>query len=248
MSRIAVLLVEDHTMVRQGLRLLIEAGGDIEIVGEAKTGREAVQMAGDLRPDVIVMDIAMPLLNGLQAARQILKALPTAKVLILSAHSDPEYVEQVVKLGASGYLVKQSSGDVLAKAIRELQRGKTFFTPSIARRLKEDYQKSRDGVGLQKRSATELTSREAELLQLIAEGHVNKQIASELGISTKTVEKHRQHLMEKLKIHDIAGLTRFAIAAGIIESSVQSTIDRDEGSNKSARSQAVRQSKAIMKH
>jgi DNA-binding NarL/FixJ family response regulator len=227
MKRIAVLLVEDHMIVRQGLRLLIEADGDIEIVGEAKTGREAVQMASDLHPEVIVMDIAMPLLNGLQATRQILKTFPAMKVLILSAHSDPEYVEQVVKAGAMGYLVKQSSGEIVAKAIRELQKGKTFFTPSIAKHLKDGYQKSPDGVGLRKKGNTELTSREAELLQMIAEGHVNKQIASELGISIKTVEKHRQHLMEKLNIHDIAGLTRFAIAAGIIESSVQSTIGRD---------------------
>jgi len=224
MKRIAVLLVEDHTLVRQGLRLLIEADGDIEIVGEAKTGREAVQMNGELRPEIVVMDIAMPLLNGLQATRQILKAFPATKVLILSAHSDPEYVEQVVKAGALGYLIKHTSGEVVAKAIRELHNGKTFFTHSVAKRLKEDYQKSADGIGLQKKSSTELTSREAELLQLIAEGHVNKQIASELGISIKTVEKHRQHLMEKLNIHDIAGLTRFAIASGIIESSVQSTI------------------------
>jgi DNA-binding NarL/FixJ family response regulator len=227
MKRIAVLLVEDHTIVRQGLRLLIEANGDIEIVGEAKTGREAVQMAKSIRPEVIVMDIAMPLLNGLQATRQILKDLPSTKVLILSAHSDSEYVDQVVKVGALGYLVKQSSGDVLATAIRELQKGKMFFSPSIAKHLKEDYQKLPNGVGLQKKSTTELTSREAELLQMIAEGHVNKQIAAELGISIKTVEKHRQHLMEKLNIHDIAGLTRFAIATGIIESSVQSTIGDD---------------------
>jgi DNA-binding NarL/FixJ family response regulator len=227
MKRIAVLLVEDHTIVRQGLRLLIEATGDIKIVGEAKTGREAVLMARNLQPEVIVMDIAMPLLNGLQATRQILKDSPESRVLILSAHSDLEYVEQVVKAGARGYLVKQSSGDVLATAIREMQKGKTFFTPSIAKLLKDDYQKSRDGVGLRKKRTTELTSREAELLQMIAEGHVNKQIASELGISIKTVEKHRQHLMEKLNIHDIAGLTRFAIATGIIESSVQSTICED---------------------
>jgi len=227
MKRIAVLLVEDHTIVRQGLRLIIEATGDFQIVGEAKTGREAVFMARNLQPEVIVMDIAMPLLNGLQATRQILKDSPAAKVLILSAHSDPEYVEQVVEAGALGYLVKQSSGDVLATAIPEVRKGKTFFTPSIAKLLKEDYQKSRDGVGLRKKSTMELTSREAELLQMIAEGHVNKQIASELGISVKTVEKHRQHLMEKLNIHDIAGLTRFAIATGIIESSVQSTIGQD---------------------
>ncbi len=224
LKRITVLLVEDHTLVRQGLKLLIEKDGDVEIVGEAKTGREAVQMHGDLQPDVVVMDIAMPLLNGLQATRQILKACPEGKILILSAHSDPEYVEQVVKAGALGYLIKHTSGEVVAKAIRELHGGKTFFTQTIAKKLKDDYQKSTDGVGLQKKSQTELTPREAELLQLIAEGQANKQIASELGISIKTVEKHRQSLMEKLNIHDIAGLTRFAIASGIIESSVQSTI------------------------
>jgi DNA-binding NarL/FixJ family response regulator len=230
MKRISVLLVEDHTIVRQGLRLLVEADGDIEIIGEAKTGREAVKLTGDLRPEIVVMDIAMPLLNGMQATRQILKAFPSTKVLILSAHSDSEYVEQMVKAGAMGYLLKQSSGDVLAKAIREVQKGKTFFTSSIAKHLREEYQKSPDGVGLRKKARAKLTSRESELLQLIAEGHVNKQIASELGISIKTVEKHRQHLMEKLNIHDVAGLTRFAIAAGIIESSVQSTIAQDSSS------------------
>ena len=223
MKRISVLLVDDHTIIRQGLRLLIEADGDIEIVGEAKTGREAVQMATKLRPEIIVMDIAMPLLNGLQATRQILKTLPSIKILILSAHSDPEYIEQVVKVGAMGYLVKQSSGEIVADAIRQLHKGKSFFTAAIAKYLKQDFLNSPDGIGLRKKSAAELTTRESELLQMIAEGHVNKQIASELEISIKTVEKHRQHLMDKLNIHDIAGLTRFAIAAGIIESSIQST-------------------------
>jgi len=224
MKQIAVLLAEDHAIVRQGLRLLVEADGDIEVVGEAKTGREAVQMTGELRPEIVVMDIAMPSLNGLEATKQILKAFPATKVLILSAHSDLEYVEQIVKAGALGYLLKQASADILAKAIRELHKGKTFFSPSIAKRLKDDYQKSTDGVGMRKKSSAQLTSREVELLQLIAEGKANKQIASELDISIKTVEKHRQHLMEKLNIHDIAGLTRFAIATGIIESSIQSTI------------------------
>jgi DNA-binding NarL/FixJ family response regulator len=226
MKQITVLLAEDHTIVRQGLRLLVEADGDIGIVGEAKTGREAVQMNREFHPDVIVMDIAMPLLNGIEATRQILKAFPATKILILSAHSDLEYIEQVVKAGALGFLIKQSSGDVLAKAIRQLHQGKTFFTPSIAKQLKDGFQKSTAGIGLRKKNDHQLTSREAELLQLIAEGHVNKQIAGELNISIKTVEKHRQHLMEKLDIHDIAGLTRFAIAAGIIESSVQSTVAR----------------------
>src|SRR5208337_4206451 len=223
-KRITVLLAEDHTIVREGFRKMLDLESDLQVVGEAQDGRQAVAMVGKLRPAVVLMDIAMPLLNGLEATRQILTAFPKTKVLILSAHSDPEYVEQVVKAGAIGYLVKQSSGDVLGKAIRELHNGKTFFTPSIAKHLKDEYQKATDGIGLRKKNSNVLTSREAELLQLIAEGHANKQIASELSISIKTVEKHRQHLMEKLNIHDIAGLTRFAVAAGIIESSVQSTI------------------------
>lgn len=221
-KRITVLLVDNFTIVRQGLRLLIEAGGDIEVVGEAKTEREAVQMTRDLRPEIVVMDIVMPFLCGSQTTRQILKAYPATKVLILSTHSDPEYVERLAKAGASGYVVKEASGDVLAHAIRELQMGKTYFSPSIAKRLKDEHQKFENGAGLPKKRVAELSSREAELLPLIAEGHVNKEIASELGISIKTVEKHRQHLMRKLNIHHIAGLTHFAIASGIIECSVQS--------------------------
>ena len=224
MRRIAVLIAEDHTVVRQGLRLLIEAEGDIEIVGQAKTGREAIQLTAELHPEIVVMDVAMPLLNGIQATRQILKAFPGTKVLMLSAHGDPEYVEQAVKEGARGYVVKQASSEIVAKAIRELHNGKTFFTASIAKHLNEDFQRAPDGAGLRKKHGSQLTSRETELLQMIAEGQVNKQMASELGISIKTIEKHRQHLMEKLHIHDIAGLTRFAIATGIIENSVQSTI------------------------
>jgi DNA-binding NarL/FixJ family response regulator len=226
MKRIPVLLVEDHTVLREGLRVLIEASGDIEIVGEAKTGREAVQMVNELHPEIVLMDIALPLLNGIQATRQILKTHPGAKVLILSAYGDPEYVEAVVKVGAKGYLLKQSSSKVIASAIRQLQNGRMFFTPSIAKRLKAEYRKSPAGVGLRKKKAFQLTLREAELLQLIAEGQVNKQIAIELGISIKTVEKHRQRVMEKLDIHDVAGLTRYAIATGFIENSIQSTTVR----------------------
>jgi len=169
----------------------------------------------------------MPDLNGLEATRQILKARPATKVLILSAHSDPEYVEHAIQAGALGYVVKQASSEVVAKAIRALHKGKTFFTPSIAKHLIGDYQSSPNGVGLRKKNGVQLTSRESELLQLVAEGHPNKQIASELNINIKTVEKHRQHLMAKLHIHDIAGLTRFAISTGIIESSVQSTIAKE---------------------
>jgi DNA-binding NarL/FixJ family response regulator len=221
---ITVLLAEDHTIVREGLRTLLEAEGDIRVVGEAETGRQAVELTKKLHPAVVVMDIAMPLLNGLEATRQILKAIPGAKVLILSAHSDDAYVEQVVELGAAGYLLKQTSAHALANAVREVQKGGTYFSPSIARRLGNRYAPSPAPGERAKKKGARLSSREMEVLQLIAEGKGNKQVAVELGISIKTVEKHRQRLMEKLNIHDTAGLTRHAIAAGIIESSVQLTI------------------------
>jgi DNA-binding NarL/FixJ family response regulator len=220
-KHITVLLAEDHTVVREGLRTLLEAEGDIQVVGEAATGREAVELARKLRPAVVVMDIAMPVLNGLEATRQIRKTLPDAKVLILSAHSDDAYVEQVMALGAAGYLLKQTSAHVLSKAVREVQKGNTFFSPSIARSAHTPNGQSPVHGQLTRQKGPCLSSREVEVLQLIAEGKANKQVAAELGISVKTVEKHRQRLMEKLNIHDTAGLTRYAIAAGIIESSVQ---------------------------
>ena len=221
MKRITVLLAEDHEIVREGLRALLEHEDDIAVIGEAQTGRQAVKLTGKLRPDVVVMDIAMPLLNGLEATRQILQARPASKVLILSAHSDDAYIEQIIALGAAGYLIKQTSHDVLSRAIREVQKGKTFFSPSISKRLNHHYEKSSDRIGLLKTKDDQLSSRETEVLQLVAEGNVNKETAAELGISIKTVEKHRQNLMKKLNIHDTAGLTRYAIATGIIESSVQ---------------------------
>jgi DNA-binding NarL/FixJ family response regulator len=223
-KRITVLLAEDHEIVRQGLRKLLEAEGDIEITGEATNGREAVALTKKLRPAVVVMDIAMPLLNGLEATRQIRLAVPATKVLILSAHSDDAYVEQVVALGAAGYLIKQTSADFLARAIREVEKGNTYYSPAIAERLHDHYQPSPDRTGMVKRKGEFLSSREMEVLQLIAEGHANKQVADELHLSIKTVEKHRQCLMQKLSIHNTAGLTRHAIAAGVIENSVQLTI------------------------
>jgi len=224
MNRITVVLAEDHQIVREGFRSLLEHEPDIEVVGEAETGRQAVQLARKLRPEVVVMDIAMPLLNGLEATRQIRKDLPGTKVLILSAHSDDAYVDQVTELGASGFLLKQTSSHDLAKAIREVQKGNTFFSSAVSRRLNDRDRKSRDRVGKATKRRNRLSSRETEVLQLIAEGKPNKQVAAELGVSFKTVDKHRQHLMAKLNIHDVAGLTRYAIGAGIIESSVPLTI------------------------
>jgi len=168
------------------------------------------------------MDIAMPLLNGLEATRQIRNAKYGAKVLILSAYSDDAYVEQAIAFGAAGFLPKQTTSHALSTAIREVQKGNTFFSPSIAKRLHN--QKTPAGDGALRKKVARLSSRELEVLQLIAEGKANKETAAELGISIKTVEKHRQNLMAKLNIHEISGLTRYAIGAGIIESSVQLTI------------------------
>lgn len=221
---ITVLLVEDHQIVREGLRTLLQAETDLEVVGEAASGRQAVELANKLHPAVIVMDIAMPLLNGLEATRQILKAMPGTRVLMLSAHSDDAYVEQVLALGAAGYLIKQTAAHILPKAIREVAKGNIYFSPAIAKRFAHHQQQTPGRLGGLKKKIAQLTSREMEVLQLVAEGKANKETASELGIGIKTVEKHREHLMEKLNIHDTAGLTRYAISAGIIESSVQLTI------------------------
>ena len=225
MKRISVLLAEDHNIVREGLRALLNLEQDIEVICEAENGHQAVDLVEKLNPSVVVMDIAMPLLNGLEATRQILRFAPATKILILSAHSDDAYVERVMSLGASGYLIKQTAAHILPQAIREVHAGKTFFSPTVSLRRDHHEKKAKAQGDLPKRDAGKLTSREMEVLQLIAEGNANKQTADELNISIKTVEKHRQKVMEKLNIHDTAGLTRYAISAGIIESSVQVTIE-----------------------
>jgi DNA-binding NarL/FixJ family response regulator len=219
--QITVLLAEDHSIVRQGLCALLVADGSFKMAGEARNGREAVEMAKALRPDVILMDIAMPMLNGLEATRQILAANPAAKIIVLSAHSDDAYLESMNEAGVAGFLEKQTSAEILTTAIREVADGKTFFSPSITRRLRDHQNQPRDRHGMLKANSSRLTSRESEVLQLVAEGSSNKQMAAELRISIKTVEKHRQHLMDKLKIHETAGLTRYAMTTGIIEGGVQ---------------------------
>jgi DNA-binding NarL/FixJ family response regulator len=224
LPKIKVLLAEDHAVVRQGLCTLLQAEGRVEVVGQAPDGREAVRLAALLQPDVILMDIAMPLLNGLEATRQILAARPGARVLILSAHSDDEYIDRLTAAGAVGFLEKQTSAEILHKAVAEVAQGRPFFSPVIARRLAAGRDRSRDRDGLPTARAR-LTSRESEVLQLVTEGMANKQVAATLGISIKTVEKHRQHVMDKLNIHETAGLTRYAIAQGITESGVQVTIN-----------------------
>jgi DNA-binding NarL/FixJ family response regulator len=229
MKRITVLLAEDHRMVREGFRSLLEHERDIEVVGEAENGRQAVQLTRKLRPAIVVMDIAMPLLNGLEATRQIRKDFPDTKVIILSAHSDDAYVEKVAALGAVGFLLKQTSSDVLAKAIREVQQGKTFFSPAISALARDRSKKRLEREGEFLKKSNRLSPREMEVLQLIAEGKTNKQVATELCVTFKTVDKHRQNLMSKLDIHDTAGLTRYAIAEGIIEGDVRVIIAQADG-------------------
>jgi DNA-binding NarL/FixJ family response regulator len=216
MKKIGVLLADDHAVVRQGLRALLEAEGDIAVVGEAENGRQAVAQAKKILPDVVVMDVAMPGLNGLEATRQIVRNIPSAKVLVLTSYGDDDCITQLLEAGSIGYLVKQTAAADLLKAIREVHRGNTFFSPTIAKRLRQQ-QNEALASGQAPGKLDRLTSREAEVLQLVAEGFANKQIAAELLISIKTVEKHRQQAMNKLNIHDVAGLTRYAISKGWVE-------------------------------
>jgi len=223
-KRITVLLAEDHMIVREGLRKLLELEDDLEVVGEAENGRQAVALVKKLRPAMVVMDIGMPLLNGLEATRQILKAVPSTRILILTAHCDNASIKDALKSGVMGFLLKQTSAHVLCEGIREVNKGKPFFGPLMAKRIPEHERKSLNQPGRPKPRNARLTARELEVLQLIAEGEANKNIAADLGISMRTVERHRQRLMNRLDMHDVAGLTRYAITAGIVESSVQLTI------------------------
>jgi DNA-binding NarL/FixJ family response regulator len=219
MPRVRVLICDDHALVREGLRALLQGEDDIQIVGEAQTGREAVQLAKTLEPDVVLMDIAMPELSGLEATRQITRQVPSARVLILSSYSDDEFVHQLAEAKGAGYLLKQTTYTDVVRAIREAKQGNAFFSPVISKRLSDHYRETVTRGAPVKRRTDLLTSRETEVLQLIAEGDGNKQIAAGLGISIKTVERHRQRLMDKLGIHDVAGLTRYAISKGLIETS-----------------------------
>jgi DNA-binding NarL/FixJ family response regulator len=218
MKKITVLLSDDHTMVREGLRLLLQRAADIQVVGEAVDGRRAVGETKRLQPEVVLLDLSMPLLNGLEATRQIAKEVPLAKVLILSAYSDHHQVQHAIEAGAVGYLMKEIAGNDLVQAIREVAKGNAYFSPPVARNLLNQYQERFLNGGPVRTNDTALTSRQTEILQLIAEGYANKQIAGSLSLSIKTVEKHRQSLMEKLNIHNTAMLTRYAVSSGVVES------------------------------
>jgi DNA-binding NarL/FixJ family response regulator len=213
---ICVLLAEDHTIVRKGLRALLDSEVDIEVVGEAQDGREAVQMVDRLHPNVVLMDISMPGLNGLEATRQIVAQFSDVRVLVLTRHVNEEYIYQILQAGASGYVVKRAAPTELVLAIHAVYRGDTFLSPSIAGKVIEEYIRKVDKVVSSEDSYDRLTPREREVLQLIAEGHTSPEIAEMLHLSVKTVGHHRTSLMNKLDIHSTAELTQYAIRKGVI--------------------------------
>src|SRR5580700_2669443 len=214
-SQIRILLADDHTVMRSGLRLLLERQPNLTVVAEAADGREAVAMAAAEDPDVVVMDIAMPHLNGVEAARQIVLHNPRTAVAILSMHSDESYVIRSLKAGARAYLLKDSAEADLIEAIHAIRAGKTFFSPAVSRILKEDYVRQLDKMDAED-SYELLTNREREVLQLVAEGKSNKEVANLLNLSLYTVETHRTHILQKLNIHSVPELILYAVRKGII--------------------------------
>ncbi len=211
---IKVLLVDDHTILREGIRLLLGREGDVEIVGEAEDGIQAMELVEDLHPDVVIMDISMERMGGLEATKEITQAFPGIRVVILTMHDNEEYLVGALKAGASGYVLKEAAATDLANAIRTADRGDVYLYPTVARKLVADYVKrvsSPRGIG------ETLTTREREVLKLVAEGYTNKEIAGLLGISIKTVENHRANIMRKLDLHDRTDLARYAVRIGLVD-------------------------------
>jgi len=210
---ISILLADDHTLVRAGIRALIEQLPTVKVVGEAKDGREALRLVKERKPDLILMDVAMPGLNGLEATARVSKEFPDVRVIILSMYANEEYVREAINAGAAGYLVKRSATTELERAITAVARGEKYFSPLVSAHVNRD----RNGrVSGERASIDRLTPRQREILQLVAERHSTKDIAGILSISIKTVETHRAQLMERLDIHDVPGLVRFAIRAGLV--------------------------------
>jgi DNA-binding NarL/FixJ family response regulator len=213
MSVTRVLLADDHALVRAGIHALLEKISDVEVVGEARTGREALELVKSKLPNLVLMDIAMTELGGLEALPRIVKDFPGVKVIILSAHANEEYVIRALRSGAAGYLVKDAATAELELAIRSVTEEKTYLSPSISRTVINSYL---ERVGGQLSPLEQLTPRQREILQLLAEGRNTKEIASDLDISVKTVESHRLQLMERLNIHDVPGLVRYAVRSGLV--------------------------------
>ncbi len=210
-KKIRVLLVDDHALVRRGFQMILAAEEDMEVVGEAADGRAAIELAEQLQPDVVVMDVAMPGLNGIEATRRLVEALPRSRVLALSMHKDSVYVREILRAGARGYLLKDAFDRDLVAAVRAVARGEAYLSPAVSEAVLSDYRKQVvDPVDL-------LTSREREILQMLAEGKTNKEIAATLNLSVYTVDAHRGRIMEKLNLHSIGELVRFALRKGLID-------------------------------
>jgi DNA-binding NarL/FixJ family response regulator len=215
MGRLSILLGDDHTMVRQGLRKILEEHEDWHVVAEVSNGRDAVAKALALRPDVVIMDIGMPLLNGIEATRQITRKAPDVRVLILSMHADEAYITRSFQAGASGYLLKDSADVDLVNGVEAVAAGKSFFSPAVAKVMLDDYVRQISSKGLADRYEA-LSEREREVFQLVAEGHSNKEIAELLSVSPATVETHRAHVLQKLDLHNTAELVLYAVRHGVI--------------------------------
>jgi len=215
MGRVRILLADDHTIVRQGLRKVLEERPEWEVVAEAGDGREAIGLAEQHRPDIAIVDVAMPLLNGIEVTRQITKRVPNTRVLVLSMHADEAYVIQILQAGATGYLLKDSADVDLLKAVEEAVSGRSFFSPAIARVMLDDYRRALTDRGVGDRYEI-LSEREREIFQLIAEAKTNKEIAALLHVSPSTVETHRAHIMEKLDLHSAAEIVLYAVRRGVI--------------------------------
>ena len=215
MKKLRILLADDHIVMRTGLRALLERQPNMEVVGESENGRETVELAASLRPDVVVMDVGMPVLNGIEATKSIVTQNPSTAVVVLSMHADESYVMRALSAGARGYLLKDSGAGDLISAIQAVSQGKSFFSPKVSRILAEDYVRV-----LKQKGAVDtydlLTGREREILQLLAEGKANKEVATDLNISTYTVETHRSHILQKLSLHNSAELVLYAVRKGII--------------------------------
>jgi DNA-binding NarL/FixJ family response regulator len=210
MKKIRVLLADDHTILRKGVRMLLESEADIEVVGEARNGREAIERARTLKPDIVIMDVSMPELNGIESTRRICDESPHPSVIALSMHKDSVYVREILRAGARGYLLKDSEDDDLIRAIRAVYRGEAFLSPAVSDAVLTDYRKHvTNPVDL-------LTSREREVLAMIAEGKTNKEIAVALNLSVYTVESHRGSVMEKLNLHSTGDIVRFALRNGLV--------------------------------
>lgn len=216
MDKIRILIADDHNIVREGVRMILTSQEDFEVVGEASTGREALEQARSLQPDVVVMDISMPDMTGIQATEKIRKELPSVQVLGLTMHEEDSYVFELLRVGAAGYVLKRAAAEDLVSGVRAAHRGEAFLYPSVAKRVVEDFLQR--ATAQEKEQALDgLTEREREVLTLIAEGLTNQTIASRLFISIKTVQTHRAHILEKLNLHDRTELVRYAIRKGLIK-------------------------------